>query len=122
MQVLKFFFPKESTIESLTVDTLIQENRRKNNKISGNYYLIIRVYIANDSKQAVHLFWISDLVLLSPTNCVPIYFDVCHHPGTLLVIFIYLVYFLRFCIFMCETCSLFLVYVLYVAYTMYFIC
>ena len=38
-------------MNSLTVDTLITGQKKENNKISGNYYLTVLVYMVNDEIQ-----------------------------------------------------------------------
>ena len=51
MQVLKFCLPKESVSEQLDSRYIDTGQKKEGNKISGNYYLTVLVYIVNDEIQ-----------------------------------------------------------------------
>ena len=50
MQVLKFCLPEESISEQLD-SRYIDTGQKKENKISGSYYLTVLVYTVNDEIQ-----------------------------------------------------------------------
>ena len=51
MQVLKFCLPKESISEQLDSGYIDTGQKKESNKISGNYYLTVLVYIVKDEIQ-----------------------------------------------------------------------
>ena len=51
MQILKFCLPKESISEQLDSRYIDTGQKKESNKISGNYYLTVLVYIVNDEIQ-----------------------------------------------------------------------
>ena len=53
MQVLKFCLPKESISEQLDCGYIDTGQKKESNKISGNYYLTVLVYIVNDEIQCI---------------------------------------------------------------------
>ena len=51
MQALKFCLPKESISEQLDGGYIDTGQKKESNKISGNYYLTVLVYIVSDEIQ-----------------------------------------------------------------------
>ena len=55
MQVLKSCLPKESISEQLDSGYIDTGQKKESNKISGNCYLTVHVYIVNDEVLIVRL-------------------------------------------------------------------